>query len=351
MREEIDAAADCYERSRAFFAPDAEGLRETVGIALAMGGGAGGFAVTNEARDPSYEDEPSHYRVPEMPADWARTLDTLREPKPGDLTWWEWRKQYRPRPVVFEPLRRMTDDVIQLHLEHPLVRRALRRFTAQGYAAHDLSRASLLQYGGTRDRLVLVGRVSLFGAGATRLHDGLLHVVADLRADGELKLLEPGAEHETALRLMREAMRRPGSIWTPSRDFVAKRLARVNADVASLWPTLQTRARDEATELVRLLDDRGAREAEQLVGILRGLQGKIRSTLMREEPTPTLPGVDPIESAAARQRRLDRAHMHARLASLDQELATEPEKLRRHYAVLTQRIEAVGLVYLVPETR
>jgi hypothetical protein len=354
MQAEIAKAGDCYERSRAFFAPDAEGLRETVGIALAMGGSEGGFEVTTEARDVGYPTEAPHYRVPKMPADWGRTLDTLRAPKPKDLGWWEWRDAHPPRPVVFEPLRRMTDDVIQLHLEHPLVRRALRRFTAQGYAAHDLSRASLLQYAGTRERVVLVGRVSLFGAGATRLHDGLVHLVAELRDGTEAKPIASDAEHEKALQQMREAMRRPGSIWTPSKEFASNRLARVDADVATLWPVLQQRAEDEAAELVRLLDDRGAREAEQLVGILRGQQTKIRRTLMLDEhPTPRRGGddADGEETASGRQRRLDRGYMQGRIESLEKELATEPEKLRRHYAVLTQRIEAVGLIYLVPETR
>ncbi len=350
LRQEIEAAGDCYERSREFFAPDAEGLRETVGVALALGGSDGGFETTDEARDSGHPDEASHYRVPTMPADWARTLDTLRPPKPRDLAWWEWRNEHPPRPVVFEPLRRMTDDVIQLHLEHPLVRRALGRFTAQGYAAHDLGRASLMQYAGTRERIVLVGRVSLFGAGATRLHDGLLHRIADLRGDGEATPLVSETEQATALRQMREAMRRPSASWKPSAELAAKRLARVESDIATLWPLLQTQAQDEAAELVRLLDDRGAREAEQLVGILRAQQTKIRSVLARDDSDEAAGG-DAAETASARQRRLDRDHMQTRLKSIDEELVREPEKLRRHYAVLTQRIEAVGLLYLVPETR
>src|SRR5690606_11765199 len=38
LHAEIDAAADCYDRSREFFAPDTEGLRETVSMALALAG-------------------------------------------------------------------------------------------------------------------------------------------------------------------------------------------------------------------------------------------------------------------------------------------------------------------------
>ncbi len=350
MQAEIEAAGDCYERSHTFFAPDAEGLRETLGIALGLAGAKGEFEATDEARDPAHADEPTHFHVPEMPDDWTRTLDTLRRPKPKDLTWWEWREQYPPRPVVFEPLRRMTDDVVQLHLEHPFVRRALRRFTSQGYATHDLRRASLLRYAGTRDRIALIGRLSLFGTGATRLHDGLIHLIGDIRAGGEPVPLTKGAEQRRALDEMREAMRRPGAIWTPPKDFVQQRLGRVGEDFAALWPRLRTMAEDEATECERLLDDRGAREAEQLREILTAQQTKIRSALVRDDPQEPVPGTGS-ETAEAKQRRLDRGYMRERIDSLQHELDTEPERLRRHYRVMTRRIEAVGLVYLVPETR
>lgn len=350
LHAEIEAAGDCYARSREFFAPDADGLRETVGIALGLAGAGGSFEPTDEARDSAHPDEATHYRVPELPADWARTLDTLRRPRPKDLGWWEWREQYPPRPVVFEPLRRMTDDVVQLHLEHPFVRRALRRFIAQGYVAHDLSRASLLRYEGTRDRIVLIGRLSLFGVGATRLHDGLIHLIGDLRADGEVVPLTKQEAHDRALQQMREAMRRPSSAWTPPETFAATRLERASADFAALWPRLRTMAEDEAAECERLLDDRGAREAEQLREILTAQQTKIRAALGREDPAE-LRATDGKETPEARQRRLDRGHMNERLDALQQELDTEPERLRRHYTVITRRIEAVGLVYLVPETR
>ena len=66
----------------------------------------------------------------------------------------------------------------------PFVRRALARFTSQGYAAHDLHRATLVRYRGTHARVVLIARMSLFGTWASRLHDGLLHLVAEIRGDG-----------------------------------------------------------------------------------------------------------------------------------------------------------------------
>ena len=348
LRAEIEAAADCYHRSREFFAPDAEGLRETLSMALALAGAEndGRFEPSDAARDSDHPDEPSHYTVPELPEDWARTLDTLRPPRPKSEAPWAWRNATPPKPVVFEPLSRMTDDVIQLHLEHPFVRRALARFTSQGYAAHDLHRATMVRYRGTHERVVLVARMSLFGAGASRLHDSLVHLVAEIRGEGASTPLERERDILETLTQLRVALRAHTGSWQPSQTFIAKHRARINPDMSALWPRLAAQARQEALELVRRLDDRGAREADLLREILISQQKKIADTLVR---TPEADGEksDPV----TRQIRLDRKHMQDRREALGRELEREPQKLREHYKVASQRIEAVGLVYLIPETR
>ena len=80
--------------------------------------------------------------------------------------------------MVFEDPGTLDNEVVHLHLEHRVVQRLLGRFLAQGSVHDDLSRACL---GQTRDpvpRVVLLGRLSLFGEGAARLHDQVLTVTA-----------------------------------------------------------------------------------------------------------------------------------------------------------------------------
>ena len=81
--------------------------------------------------------------------------------------------------MVFDPPERINSGLSHLHLQHPLVQRVLSRFLAQGYSAHDLSRVTIVKT--SRDSLVRViafGRLSLFGPGATRLHDEVISVAA-----------------------------------------------------------------------------------------------------------------------------------------------------------------------------
>src|ERR1022692_462405 len=65
-----------------------------------------------------------------------------------------------------------------LHLEHRIVQRLLGRFIAQGFVHHDLSRACLAQTSDAIPRVVLLGRLWLYGAGAARLHEELVPVTA-----------------------------------------------------------------------------------------------------------------------------------------------------------------------------
>jgi hypothetical protein len=85
----------------------------------------------------------AQYRLPTMPPGWERTLDTLRAARLPDQEYWDWRN-LPPLPVVFDPPATMTSDVVHLHLHHPFVQRILSRFMAQGYAANDLSRVTVV---------------------------------------------------------------------------------------------------------------------------------------------------------------------------------------------------------------
>ena len=53
--------------------------------------------------------------------------------------------------------------------------------------------------------------------------------------------------------------------------------------------------------------------------------------------------------AEAEQRRRDRRHWKAKLEKLTADIAEEPDRVRRSYSVVADRLETIGLVYLWPE--
>jgi hypothetical protein len=53
--------------------------------------------------------------------------------------------------------------------------------------------------------------------------------------------------------------------------------------------------------------------------------------------------------AEAEQRRRDSRHWKAKLEKLTADIAEEPDRVRRSYSVVADRLETIGLVYLWPE--
>src|SRR5262249_9180283 len=93
-------------------------------------------------------------------------------------SFYDWRKR-PPLPITFSPLGRLTSDIEQLHLAHPFTKRVLDRFLSQGFSAHDLSRVSaVIDPEAGEARVLAYARLTLFGAGAARLHDELIAVAA-----------------------------------------------------------------------------------------------------------------------------------------------------------------------------
>ena len=109
---------------------------------------------------------------------WMHTLDTLRAPRRKGQPLWEWRKEQPVRPVVFSDQGSLDAHTVHLHLEHRFVQRLLGRFRSQGFVHNDLSRACIGVSDDPVARVILLGRLSVYGERASRLHDEVLAVAA-----------------------------------------------------------------------------------------------------------------------------------------------------------------------------
>ena len=250
----------------------------------------------------------------------------------------------------------MTEEAVHLHLEHPLVARLLSRFRDPGFAAERLGRVTaLVDEESARLHAVAFGRLSLFGAGATRLHDRLVAVAVALPelAEGATPpaavAFEPLSEGDEK-RLIDRLWRRLES--ASARDEIpagarARLLAAAAPTFAALWKEIEPEAEGLAHQAEDQLAARGRREAEELRALLveqraaaeRGLSPQLR-----------------IEFSAAevherRQWENDRRHLEMRLAAIDREIEREPRDLEALYRIQLRRLSPVGLVYLWPAGR
>lgn len=354
LEKQIDELRTILDRSRKSLDLQHDQLRGVLGESLAMLSGAPALA---QVPSPSDSEKPEAFAFPALDrragADptWADTLDTLRPPRPRGTTLQEWRHTAPIRPVVFRDSGHMDNDVVHLHLEHRLVQRLLGRFSAQGFVLDDLSRACVAQTDDAIVRVLLLGRLSLYGDRASRLHDEIVAVGARWAdAATRKEKIKPYAEdaQEKAWDLLLASLSRKAAAVPPE---VARRFASsAPRDVADLLPHLDARCARVAEKAATLLAERGRKEAEGMIEILTGQRGRIEQKLT-ETRSPQLSLLfEGWNDEERRQLQANQKCWEARLAGIEREIAHEPERIRQSYAVRARRIEPVGIVYLWPVT-
>ncbi|MEH3100973.1 DISARM system SNF2-like helicase DrmD [Sphingomonas adhaesiva] len=346
LREQADLAA-MLEASRARVGVDAGELESVAALALARAGGAWG----NGER---IGDTPvftlDQARLADDPT-WQPLLDDLRARplRPGERPA-EWRASpdAAVRRISFAPAilpdGRDAGDVVQLHLEHRLVRRLLGRFLSAGFR-QGLERACVIRTPMTPSpRVILLGRLALFGDGAARLHEEVLGVTADWRDTGALRPLAEGRDAEA--RVLDELVAALRSAADADAAVAARATATAARDVGHLRPALEARATARAERVAAELDRRAAAEARSLETLLEQRIARI----LRERGTDDGQLSLLLDPAEARQRAADRRSWERAATRLDDELIREPERLRAAARVRATRLEPVGLVYLWPDT-
>ena len=181
---------------------------------------------------------------------WAETMDTLRVPRKRDQKPWEWRRESPIRPIVFRDTGTMDQEVVHLHLEHRVVQRLLGRFTAQGFVHHDLSRACLTQTGDAIPRVILMGRLSLYGPRAARLHEELVPVTARwIEISQRKRAITPyGREAQMKTLDLLETALLPTGAADVNPVIQAKLREAAPRDIQELLPHLETRGLELAEE-------------------------------------------------------------------------------------------------------
>ena len=354
LTAQIEQCQELLDRSRHWAGFDPDPFRQAIDCSLDLMGAP-----------PMTESVDNGHKVWEFPAlerrsvtdaSWTSTMDSLREPRRISQTIPEWRRDAPIRPVVFTDTGRLDDQTVHLHLEQRVVQRLLARFKAQGFIYHDLSRACLAQTEDSVPRVVLLGRLSLYGRGAERLHEEIIPVAARWRdPDSRSAPLEAYAKDAEARTLdLLDASLDKAMI---PNEIIQKRLLDAAAqDIEELKPQLEPRAAAHAQAAEGQLRQRGEREERDLHDTLTEHRDRVRAELARHKSDYTQLIVE-FETDDARQLQLDTEQLQAnmrhweqRLGQFDEDLQREPQRVREFYEVRVRRVEPVGLVYLWPET-
>ncbi|HOU53047.1 MAG TPA: DISARM system SNF2-like helicase DrmD [Myxococcota bacterium] len=383
LQVQIDRCRELLEKSRAFMRFDAGAFREALSCSLEILGAEPLAEATDEHGRRVYVFPPLDRRAQADPS-WAATLDSLRVPRREDQKIAEWRREAPIRPVVFEDAGVLTEDTVHLHLAQRVAQRLLARFRAQGFVYHDLSRACIAQAADSIPRVILLGRLSLYGRGAERLHEEIVPVTA--------RWVEPSQRRGPLVPYAREAEARTldllerslaeNAARVPGEAIQRRLLQAAPRDIQDLLPHLEPRAEEWALAAIERLRDRGESEARALVETLERQRERVRKELakyeagklpieeqLKREEQALAQGLlfeeDRIRQAltrreleerrrevedAKRQLEADVRAWRERLKQFEHDLAHEPARIRDFYEVRAKRVEPVGLVYLWPET-
>ena len=350
LQKQIERCRTLLEKSRDWVRFRPEAFRRALSCSLRIQHAG----ALQKGRDGSGRDV---WRLPQLggrvAADpsWAATLDTLRVPIKRDQKLLDWRKEAPIRPVVFKDAGELTEEVVHLHLEQRVAQRLLARFRAQGFIHHDLQRACLANVADSIPRVVLLGRLSLYGQRAERLHEELVTVTARWtepeRRGGPLKSYALDTEKKTLALL--DEMLESGRASQPNEVIRRRLLGSAARDIADLRPQLEPRAEELAEKAVGLLHARGEREAKELRETLVQQRERVMAELRKHETEAAQLGLD-LDVSERRQLETNKRSWRNRIGQFDRDLREEPGRIRDFYRVRARRVEPVGLVYLWPET-
>jgi hypothetical protein len=116
-----------------------------------------------------------------------------------------------------------------------------------------------------------------------------------------------------------------------------------------LLPHLETRAREYAEDAIAKLKYRADDESRKMRDILEEQKKHLHDTVARYSRQDQL--TLQFNEEEKRQLEANQRYWDKRLISLEEELKTEPDRIRAQYQVRAQRVEPIGLVYLWPISR
>lgn len=275
----------------------------------------------------------SVFQMPALAGSWSRCLDGLEHPYTK-----------RIRPITFDhEVAKGRDDVVLVHLHHPLVQMSLRLLRAEVWARDDVKRLNRVTVRTLPDAkldgpaVAVVSRLVITGGNHHRLHEELTEAGGYLR-DAVFKR-EDGI---TKLRGWLDSSA-PGTI--PDSLFEALR-TRFRKHTEAVLSAVAVRSKDRLKVLGGTLETRKRREIEDMTQLLDDLAKNIEAELNKEEPKQ----LSLFSEDERTQLRRDRLALEARLRRIPEERERERLTIEERHTGLVDHTFPISVILLVPES-
>lgn len=273
------------------------------------------------------------WTVPHLSGTWTALLEGLEDPH-----------SRRVRPIVFDQaLVDRRTDVVLAHLNHPLVQRCLRLLRAHAWSTRPGSGIHRVAVRVTDDpeldgpAVVAFGRLVVLGGDAQRIHEEILSAGGTIQ-EGRFRRFGTRAELDRVL-----SSSRPGKVADSVRETLADLWEKVRP---GLQGALDARLGERTKTLDSRLEDRAAREVDDVQAVLDELAQRIREELA--EPLQ-------IELDLEDRKRWERdvVALEQRLAEIPEEIERESERVLRRYLERSEddnHLFPFAVIFIVPRS-
>lgn len=282
------------------------------------------------------------FEVPNLNRGWERCTEGLTHILTG-----------KRRPIVFDhDLARNRDDVVLVHLNHPLVQTALRLLRAEIWSSDErrkLSRVAaqvipnVIDVAGSPQAIrvplvIAYARLVLIGGDSQRLHEELLMAGVTLEGKAAREL----SEAEISAALKAATHRQPSD---ESKAILQERWPEVEKLLKQALSKQESKRR---SNLRTKLDGRSRKEREHIRSILSELQTRIQNVLKQSEQPQQLE-FDFFNKEEQQQYQRNMEALRQRSARIPDEIEQECANIAQRYADPQARLFPLALLFLVPQ--
>ncbi len=270
-----------------------------------------------------------------MSGSWSICTEGLAHPHTGEI-----------RPVVFDhKLAQGRDDVVLVHLNHRLVQMALRLLRAEVWSPegrkglHRVAARRIPNHAAEMPVVAAHARLVVIGGDSHRLHEevitvgGIIQLGKKDRPFRRLNVSETQAALEAAT----------------DEPVSAKMQAQLQAQWERVKPALmqalEARMKDRLAGMQRLLDERRAKDMNDIEAILRELAAAIEQELAE----PAYQQLELFSLDERSQLSRNTAALQARLEQIPSEIEAEQAAIQSRFADPQPRMFPVAVTFLVPE--
>lgn len=273
------------------------------------------------------------FQMPALAGSWSRCLDGLEHPYTK-----------RIRPITFDhDVAKGRDDVVLVHLNHPLVQMSLRLLRAEVWARDDVKKLNRVAVRILPDAkldapaVAVVSRLVITGGNHHRLHEELTEAGGYLR--------ETGFKREDGITKLRDWLdaSAPGTIDDSLFDALRMRFEKHTGAVLT---AVTSRSKDRLKVLGGTLETRKRRELEDMTQLLDDLAKNVEAELKKEEPRQ----LSLFSEDERTQLRRDRLALEARLRRIPEEREHERLAIEQRHTGLVAHTFPVSVILLVPES-